>query len=361
MSVYIGVDGCKGGWFAVILRDGGETHFDLYPTINRLWAEHQPDSPAIVLIDVPIGLPEDGTRAADLEAQRVLRERRSTVFAVPTRAALYASAYAEGSQINRRITGRMFSKQVWNIAPKIREVDALLRANPEARATFKETHPEILFWGLTGQAMRYPKKTNAGYKERIALLETYYPGADELVSRALAAYKRNQLERDDVVDALVAAAAGKIATFATLPATPEFDARGLQMQIVYVLRPGVIRLHHAQITIPVNAEVQAREFYLDFLGLREIPKPDALQSLGGFWAQLGDLELHISLEDNAERLQTKAHLAAHLAYQVGSLDHWREKLTGRGIDIGEYVEIPDYRRFEFRDPFGNRVEFIQSL
>jgi predicted RNase H-like nuclease/catechol 2,3-dioxygenase-like lactoylglutathione lyase family enzyme len=357
MSVYLGVDGCRAGWFAVALRDGGEAQFYLYPTISKLWAEHQRDTPAIILIDIPIGLPEEGARAADLEAQRVLGERRSTIFPVPTRAALYASAYAEGSQINRLITGRMFSKQIWSIAPKIREVDALLRSSPEARATFKETHPEVIFWGLKGQPMRYPKKTNAGYTERITLLETFYPGAGEIVNQAMKAFKRGDIERDDVVDALAAAVAGKIATFATLPANPELDARGLPMQIVYALRPGILRLHHVQITVPSEAEAQAREFYLDFLGLREIPKPDSLKSRGGFWVQLGDVEIHISLEDGVNRKATKAHLA----YQVGNLEAWQEKLQQRGIEIGDSTPIPGYNRFEFRDPFGNRVEFIQPV
>jgi predicted RNase H-like nuclease/catechol 2,3-dioxygenase-like lactoylglutathione lyase family enzyme len=357
MSVYIGVDGCKAGWFAVILRDGDEGEYKLYPTIGKLWAEYRPESPAIVLIDIPIGLPEEGARQADLEAQRILGERRSSIFSVPTRAALYASAFGQGREINRRITGRMFSQQLWNIAPQIREVDSLLRHDPEARATFKETHPEVLFWGLAGHPMHSPKKTPAGFKERIKLVQTFYPGAAQFVDAAMKAFKRREVQRDDIVDALVEAVAGKIGTFATLPSTPEFDARGLPMQIVYALRPGLIRVHHVQITVPTEREAHARAFYLDLLGLREIPKPEALQSRGGFWAEVGGVEIHISLEDGIERQQTKAHVA----YAVGDLEYWREKLTEQGIEIGESVPLPGYNRFEFRDPFGNRVEFIQPL
>jgi hypothetical protein len=33
-------------------------------------------------------------------------------------------------------------------------------------------------------------------------------------------------------------------------------------------------------------------------------------------------------------------------------------LMAEGIEILESVAIPGYARFEFRDPFGNRVEFI---
>lgn len=115
------------------------------------------------------------------------------------------------------------------------------------------------------------------------------------------------------------------------------------------------RLHHAQITIAPQQEAEARAFYCGLLGLHEIPKPASLQARGGFWVALGDLEIHISLEADFDRLQTKAHLA----YQVDDLKAWREKLTAYGLQVGESVPIPGYARFEFRDPFGNRVEFIQ--
>jgi len=115
------------------------------------------------------------------------------------------------------------------------------------------------------------------------------------------------------------------------------------------------QLHHAQITIPVDQEADARAFYLDFLGLQEIPKPPDLAVRGGFWVKLGEQEVHISLEDGVDRRKTKAHLA----YQVIGLDAWRHRVLERGLEIKDSVPIPGYNRFEFRDPFGNRVEFIE--
>jgi len=117
------------------------------------------------------------------------------------------------------------------------------------------------------------------------------------------------------------------------------------------------RLHHAQITIPKGTEDQARAFYCGLLGLREIQKPDSLKGRGGFWLELGDMQIHIGTEDGFDRNTTKAHLA----YQVDNVPAWHEKLTGAGIQIGDSVPIPGYDRFEFRDPFGNRVEFIQPI
>jgi catechol 2,3-dioxygenase-like lactoylglutathione lyase family enzyme len=114
-------------------------------------------------------------------------------------------------------------------------------------------------------------------------------------------------------------------------------------------------IHHVQLTIPRGCEQQAREFYCHLLGFTEIPKPDNLLTRGGFWLKVGDRELHIGVEDRVERLATKAHVA----YAVRDLAAWRTRLAARLIDIQEGLPIPGFSRFEFRDPFGNRVEFIE--
>ena len=119
----------------------------------------------------------------------------------------------------------------------------------------------------------------------------------------------------------------------------------------------ILKIHHAQITIPKDAEEMAREFYCEFLGLREIPKPEALQGRGVFWHELDGFQIHIGTENDVDRAKTKAHLA----YQVEDLENWREQLQGKNIKIIEGISIPNFRRFEFRDPFGNRVEFLQKV
>ena len=119
----------------------------------------------------------------------------------------------------------------------------------------------------------------------------------------------------------------------------------------------ILQIHHAQITIPKGEEEKAREFYCNFLRLREIPKPEALQKRGGFWIELGDFQIHVGTEDDFDRSKTKAHLA----YEVEDLDSWRKRLEKRGVEILDGIAIPNFRRFEFRDPFGNRVEFLEKL
>ena len=117
------------------------------------------------------------------------------------------------------------------------------------------------------------------------------------------------------------------------------------------------RVHHAQITIPTGAENAAREFYCDFLGLKELQKPESLKARGGFWLELEAFQIHVGTEADFDRTKTKAHLA----YEVENLAGWREKLQEKGIKISDGIPISGYDRFEFRDPFGNRVEFLQKI
>lgn len=119
----------------------------------------------------------------------------------------------------------------------------------------------------------------------------------------------------------------------------------------------ILGLHHAQITIPKGAEKEGKDFYCGILGLSETEKPESLKGRGGFWLKVGDRDVHIGTEDGFDRSKTKAHLA----YQVDDISHWRNVLEKNNIQILEGVPIPGFERFEFRDPFGNRVEMIQAI
>jgi len=67
--------------------------------------------------------------------------------------------------------------------------------------------------------------------------------------------------------------------------------------------------------------------------------------------------VHVGTEEGVARRATKAHVG----YAVLDLPAWRQRLVAVGVEIEEGVPIPGYERFEFRDPFGNRVEFIQAV
>jgi len=119
----------------------------------------------------------------------------------------------------------------------------------------------------------------------------------------------------------------------------------------------ILGLHHAQITIPTGNEKEGKAFYCGILCLPEIEKPESLKGRGGFWLKVGDRDVHVGTEDGVDRSKTKAHLA----YQVSDISHWRTVLAENNVEILEGIPIPGYERFEFRDPFGNRIEMIQAI
>jgi catechol 2,3-dioxygenase-like lactoylglutathione lyase family enzyme len=116
-------------------------------------------------------------------------------------------------------------------------------------------------------------------------------------------------------------------------------------------------IDHVQITVAAEAVADARAFYCGLLGLREIEKPAALRGRGGFWLQVGDRQVHVGTEEGVGRRATKAHVA----YAVTDVAGWRSRLAAAGVEVIDAVPIPGYERFEFRDPFGNRVEMIQAV
>ena len=116
-------------------------------------------------------------------------------------------------------------------------------------------------------------------------------------------------------------------------------------------------VNHIQITIPVGREQEARLFYCSLLGLNEIEKPEVLKANGGFWMQLGNIQIHVGTENGVDRNRTKAHVA----YEVRNIESWRKKLEAENIETFNNQQIPGFNRFEFRDPFGNRVELIENL
>ena len=120
----------------------------------------------------------------------------------------------------------------------------------------------------------------------------------------------------------------------------------------------ILGLHHAQITVPQTMEKAAIAFYRDALGLTEVAKPTDARDRGVMWFDLGNgQQLHLMPEDGVNRRATKAHLA----YAVDDLGHWRQRMVDHEVTPVEAMPVPGFDRFEARDPFGNRIEFIQRV
>src|SRR5262245_60148313 len=163
MTWLAGVDGCRGAWIVAFVRPhGDEVRIAVVPRfVDVLDA---PEQPAITAVDVPIGLPERsgaGGRAAENAVRPLLGQRQSSVFSVPSRAAVYTADYGEACRVALATSDppRKISRQLFMIAPKICEVDAVLRADVTARSRTFEVHPELAFWRLNGgRALDQPKK-----------------------------------------------------------------------------------------------------------------------------------------------------------------------------------------------------------
>ena len=79
------MDGCKGGWFSVGIDRTGGFEMKLFCSFRKLLDYY--GGAKLILVDIPIGLPEgkDG-RDCDRTVRRLLsRPQRSSVFPTPTR------------------------------------------------------------------------------------------------------------------------------------------------------------------------------------------------------------------------------------------------------------------------------------
>ena len=115
------------------------------------------------------------------------------------------------------------------------------------------------------------------------------------------------------------------------------------------------RIHHVNIVMPAGGEPAARAFYGGLLGFREIPKPDEMAGRGGVWFAMGGIDLHVGVDPEFQPARK-----AHVAYEVTDLDGLRRRVGALGHPTRDDVPLPGYRRFHTEDPFGNRVEVLES-
>ena len=115
------------------------------------------------------------------------------------------------------------------------------------------------------------------------------------------------------------------------------------------------RLHHMQIAMPAGAEQQAREFFVDVLGMTEVDKPPLLARRGGAWFRGGGVELHLGAEE-----RFTPDRKGHPGILVDDLDDVAERLERGGYPVRWDDEFPGYRRVYSHDPFDNRLEFLQE-
>ena len=226
----VGADGCRGGWIAV--RSGGPRPTAFIASSFGELLRGIP-TPAILAIDIPIGLPEKESRNCDLSARHHLGQPRGTsVFPAPVRAALSGRTYEEACRHHEAADGRRMTRQAFGILSKVREVDDVMSQDPALQEVVYEVHPELSFavWN-GGQPMAHRKSKLAGRAEREALIEQHWPGLrDSLRSQLVGrAYKPDDL--NDALAGLWTAERIHRGTARRFPEDPDRDRLGLVMQM----------------------------------------------------------------------------------------------------------------------------------
>ena len=229
-GLYIGADGCRGGWIAGIL-DHGKLRMERYDSIELLISAY-PKFDAF-LIDMAVGLRTSvDQKRPDACARRELGLKSSSVFPIPCRQAVYAATEEEQKQANISVLGKSIAKQAINIIPKIRELDEFLTRHPEYKNRILESHPEVDFSRLNGAVVMTRKKEYQGFSERAAILKKYLPGESFSGMRDKA--KELKCNPDDLLDAAclaVTAAFEAGGMCETIPTEFEQDENGLYMKL----------------------------------------------------------------------------------------------------------------------------------
>lgn len=115
-----------------------------------------------------------------------------------------------------------------------------------------------------------------------------------------------------------------------------------------------VGIDHVQLAAPRGCEEEARAFYAGLLGMDEIPKPESLRGRGGVWFQCGRHQVHIGVQDDFV-----AARKAHPAFGMERIVDLRAHLQAHAVEIAEDAAIEGVERFHIRDPFGNRLEFVE--
>jgi predicted RNase H-like nuclease len=240
-----GVDGCKAGWITVVKRRGEPLSVRVCGTFSDIVAGLAEN--AIIAVDMPIGLPtmiRGSGRTAEIAARKVLSKKKSSIFSIPSREAVYSEpdefpSWSERSAARKRADTRArqtsepprgVSHQAFSIFPKIRDIDALLRSRPSLIESVFESHPEVAFRELNmGCEMHFGKKSAEGASERKQVLRTH--GLDVMF---LELPSPKGSSRDDFLDAAVMlVVAGRLAhgEARSFPDPPENDDYGIPVAI----------------------------------------------------------------------------------------------------------------------------------
>lgn len=242
MSSAVGVDWGSKGWVCVEY-DASSWSASLQPSFLSVWQRYGGGDGLPTLVDIPIGLPDRGTRDCDLEARDFLGNGQHRVFLTPPGPVLHEPTYEAAKAETKRLTDHSLTTQAWSLLPCIQEVDDFL-ATVDVENGVREAHPEVCFGKLGAEiGVLASKHGDAGIHDRKQILDTHIPGAagayEDLVSTHITDHQSHSRRfrlsnRDDLLDAMALAVTAYLgrAGFDRFGGTIDPD-RGLPMEIVY--------------------------------------------------------------------------------------------------------------------------------
>ncbi|RCW40712.1 putative RNase H-like nuclease [Halopolyspora algeriensis] len=222
----LGVDACKVGWVGVALGGAVPTAY-FAETIDDVVAQAHAAHPlAVVAVDIPIGLPDEGRRQADELARKAVGGLSSSVYITPVRKALEEDDHAAAVETNRGITGEGVSVQAFGVRARVYEVERWVEQTDHHVV---EVHPEVSFATMAETPLTARKGTWTGCRHRHELLaESGISLPSDLGTAGTKAAV------DDILDAAAAAwTAQRVhrGTAQSLPDPPERFSDGLPAAI----------------------------------------------------------------------------------------------------------------------------------
>jgi predicted RNase H-like nuclease len=230
VTTVAGVDGCRRGWVAVVLRDGAFCAADTHDDFGSVLTAARAVGCVAVGVDMPIGLLDEGTRECERAARALLKRASGTVFPMPPRPVLEAPTHADALARCRELGIPGVSAQGFALRTKIMQVErALADAALPQPFPVLEVHPELAFLAMAGEPLE-SKKTWNGFWTRARLLREHGIAVPERLEGVGGAVP------DDVLDAAaVAWSADRYVRgeAVSLPPEPQTGPGGEQIAIWY--------------------------------------------------------------------------------------------------------------------------------
>jgi catechol 2,3-dioxygenase-like lactoylglutathione lyase family enzyme len=122
------------------------------------------------------------------------------------------------------------------------------------------------------------------------------------------------------------------------------------------------------ITLIVDDLDASREFYVDFLGMTESPRPDF--EFPGAWFEIGTVQIHVTCASElaglagwGDRHVKSISRGHHFAFTVNDFDDAMSVINSRGLKIGDGPKCrPDgAKQVYIYDPDGHLVEICSSV